>query len=263
MGSFVYRALLRLHPRAFRERFGPEMVDIFEQEHRTKRRAGLLIDAFISAVRQRTFAPASQKQMPVAGPAQLIAVPVFQTLEGGLPSRSSLVNGAIITVVLLSVVNFTAARGGGSARNLLIGGISSRPYVLPVKPSPVARNEVRSQVEVSSPAVNPADRKADNYFRAMEVLRELDGDGNGIVSALEITGAASTLARLDSNGDGGLDPQECGTLKASMHTHPTLSVLDADGDLTISAREIQGAPAALRTLDINRDGMLTPAEVHP
>jgi Ca2+-binding EF-hand superfamily protein len=39
-----------------------------------------------------------------------------------------------------------------------------------------------------------------------------------------------------------------------------LAVLDADGDLTISAAEIANAPAALRTLDLNHDGRLSAQE---
>jgi hypothetical protein len=39
-----------------------------------------------------------------------------------------------------------------------------------------------------------------------------------------------------------------------------VTALDADGDLTISAAEMDAAPAALRTLDLNHDGILTPEE---
>lgn len=39
--------------------------------------------------------------------------------------------------------------------------------------------------------------------------------------------------------------------------------LDADGDEVLSAAEIASAPAALRKLDRNRDGKLTPGEYRP
>ena len=42
-----------------------------------------------------------------------------------------------------------------------------------------------------------------------------------------------------------------------------ISVLDADGDRTISAEEIAGAPAALKKLDKNNDGQLTRDEIGP
>src|SRR5690242_20240461 len=38
------------------------------------------------------------------------------------------------------------------------------------------------------------------------------------------------------------------------------TVLDADHDGTVSSAELSNAPAALRTLDKNRDGKLTPDE---
>lgn len=39
-----------------------------------------------------------------------------------------------------------------------------------------------------------------------------------------------------------------------------VAALDADGDLTISAAEMDAAPAVLRTLDLNHDGVLSPEE---
>jgi len=40
-------------------------------------------------------------------------------------------------------------------------------------------------------------------------------------------------------------------------------VLDANHDGILDADEIANAPAALRTLDMNGDGKLTPAELRP
>ena len=45
--------------------------------------------------------------------------------------------------------------------------------------------------------------------------------------------------------------------------NPVIEVLDADDDGVLSASEIAGAPAALRTLDRNRDGRLTEDELLP
>ena len=43
-----YRSLLRLHPRRFRERFGEEMLGIFDEIPTTRERAFLLSDGFNS-----------------------------------------------------------------------------------------------------------------------------------------------------------------------------------------------------------------------
>ena len=47
MRRFLYRALIALHPRSFRERFGEEMMSIFD-EPAMKRDGTLFADAFIS-----------------------------------------------------------------------------------------------------------------------------------------------------------------------------------------------------------------------
>jgi len=47
MKRFLYRALIALHPPSFRERFGEEMMSIFD-EPATKRDGTLFADAFVS-----------------------------------------------------------------------------------------------------------------------------------------------------------------------------------------------------------------------
>jgi EF hand len=44
---------------------------------------------------------------------------------------------------------------------------------------------------------------------------------------------------------------------------PIMAALDADGDGTISAKEIENASAALKALDKNGDGQLTAEEIRP
>lgn len=46
-----------------------------------------------------------------------------------------------------------------------------------------------------------------------------------------------------------------------MQASPILHAIDVDGDGALSASEIAGAAARLRTLDVNKDGKLTPDEV--
>jgi len=44
---------------------------------------------------------------------------------------------------------------------------------------------------------------------------------------------------------------------------PLFKALDANGDGVIDAKEIANAPAALKTLDKNKDGKLTSDELRP
>lgn len=46
-------------------------------------------------------------------------------------------------------------------------------------------------------------------------------------------------------------------------SNAVLAAIDADGDHVISAQEIMNAAAALKKLDLNKDGKLTSDEVHP
>ena len=50
--DFLYRLLLRLHPSEFRERFAPEMTLNLEETAPTERSPRLLLDCFVSLLRQ-------------------------------------------------------------------------------------------------------------------------------------------------------------------------------------------------------------------
>ena len=50
--DFLYRLLLRLHPSEFRERFAPEMKLNLEETAPTERSPRLLLDCFVSLLRQ-------------------------------------------------------------------------------------------------------------------------------------------------------------------------------------------------------------------
>ena len=117
---------------------------------------------------------------------------------------------------------------------------------------------------------------ANAYFRMIRVLDILDADHDWIISPWEITTAPAALRRLDNNHDGKLSPEECGFYLGAnpkinldpprvqlerlrfMRLNPVLAALDSDHDGEISADEIKNSSAALRTLDQNRDGSLTP-----
>src|SRR5258708_37858995 len=105
----------------------------------------------------------------------------------------------------------------------------------------------------------------------MQVLKALDTDQDGVISAAEIANAAEALLTLDRNGDNKLSAEECGLgiphpidgPRNFMRFHPVLAALDSNHDGEISSSEILNAPAALRTLDNNRDGVLAEEELLP
>jgi Ca2+-binding EF-hand superfamily protein len=153
---------------------------------------------------------------------------------------------------------------------------SNLVWVLKVRPHLRFVAPAAFQGQAGAPASDPVDFAA-VYFRAMPVVAALDADHDQVISAAEIAKASTVLRSLDKNHDGKLTAEECGgsvvpgsdaqsTKRAElayMRFHPVLAALDADHDREISAREIASAPAALKTLDRNHDGKLTPDEVVP
>ncbi len=107
----------------------------------------------------------------------------------------------------------------------------------------------------------------------------LDTDHNGALSDEEIKGAANILAKLDRNGDGEVTleelrippppPRQDGDdpigppPKGPRPIPPLIAAIDADHDGNVSSEEIENSPEALKTLDKNGDGALSPEEMRP
>ena len=133
---------------------------------------------------------------------------------------------------------------------------------------------------------------------AMALIGALDANHDGVIDATEMANAAEALKSLDKNGDGVLtmdelmgprptptnaDPsaaERVGPPPADgpqapppgrglrgpdgRHRPPPIAVigaLDANHDGTVDATEIANAPEALKGLDKNGDGKLTPDEL--
>ncbi len=116
------------------------------------------------------------------------------------------------------------------------------------------------------------------------VVRALDADKNGELSAAEITGASAALKALDTDADGAVSTAElrgnrpgrpAGSTTppadrparpegaGSRPLDPVMLALDANSDHALSAAEIANASASLKALDANSDGKLTRDELHP
>ncbi len=116
------------------------------------------------------------------------------------------------------------------------------------------------------------------------LIRALDANHDGEISAAEIASAAAALLTLDTNHDGQLTRDELRPARpadapapsadgprggrgrpdgAGRPGDPVMLALDADGDGTLSAAEIANAPRSLAALDANKDGKLTRDELRP
>jgi len=150
-----------------------------------------------------------------------------------------------------------------------------------------------AQDEGGPPPAGPGDGSPGGHHRPPPppIVAALDANHDGVIDTGEIANASAALKALDKNGDGQLTTDELrpphpnhppgdqqggstanqqggpgGGPQAGPHRHPPLpimQVLDANHDGVIDASEIANAPAALKTLDKNRDGKLTRDEFLP
>lgn len=103
------------------------------------------------------------------------------------------------------------------------------------------------------------------------LLKALDGDKDGALSADEIANSSAALLELDKNGDGKLSPREISPPpKGRKIKNPPpkaspviVKALDLDKDRFLSADEIEDAPGSLAALDRDGDGTISKAELKP
>jgi hypothetical protein len=146
MGRLLYICLIGLHPRHFRERFGEEMLAIFDEAGGSPERAELFIDVLVSLFRQWALRPAHQE------PA--LSTPLFHMLDSSLPRRSALVNGALVTLVCFIAMTFFIGRGGHPAR-FFIATTPPRPQVLGVGPPSVGRDGRNTLIKLKTEGEDP------------------------------------------------------------------------------------------------------------
>jgi hypothetical protein len=99
----LYRLLLQLHPRAFRQRFEYEMLLVFDDAISSRHTLWLLRDAAYSLVRQWAFRPPHVERETV----------LFASIETVWPRTSALLLGSLIsTVVFTGLFGISGAPAG-------------------------------------------------------------------------------------------------------------------------------------------------------
>ena len=125
------------------------------------------------------------------------------------------------------------------------------------------------------------DANGDGKLQKSEVPERMQGmfekgdlNKDGVLSADEILALAKAQVALANNGPGEGEGRggrgdgegrggRGGPQGGMMRQDPILNALDQNHDGVISAEEIAGAAAALKTLDKNQDGQITQDEVRP
>ena len=104
------------------------------------------------------------------------------------------------------------------------------------------------------------------------VMLALDTDGDGTLSAMEISSALAALATLDTDGDGAITPQEmmpkrgggAGSKAEGSSSRRANQLLkkDANGDGMLSVDEVpEGFAKKFDKVDTNGDGLIDRAEL--
>lgn len=265
----LYRLLVRLHPQEFRDRFGDEMVLIYDDVSNLRGRASLFADAILSACRQHVLrggagmTVSTLRRNPDGGP-------LFAGIENSRPSLLILANGCAATAVAWLGLSFmmSPARDHRMAR-LEFGGahrlVDSRLYPPPV------------QIRASGPSAKQAARAEDRQPQARSVPsgKAARSIWSRMLSAFGVTsGAEPDAIALKARNDGmyASAPQNA---SRARQPHPVLlspsigalytsdllvNSIDRDLDLRLSASEIGLAPERLLSLDNNHDGRLTAEE---
>ena len=102
MLRYLYRCAVRLHPSSFRERFGDEMLYIFDQQRGTLTAFALVLDSFLSVLRQWEF----RLHLRI-GPTTASVVhqtsngaPSFATVDNFRPRTSAIIHGMVLSIIL-------------------------------------------------------------------------------------------------------------------------------------------------------------------
>jgi hypothetical protein len=100
----IYSHLLRLHPEHFRQRFGDEMMSIFDQAAEDQQRRRLVLDGFISLLRQWSLRPEYWHETVATARTASDGVPGFFMFGNFVPRTTALMDGAVVGVATIMLV---------------------------------------------------------------------------------------------------------------------------------------------------------------
>jgi hypothetical protein len=265
----LYRLLLRLHPRRFRERYADEMLWIFDESGGGGR---LLGDAAASLVRQWAFRDGPEE----ASARTASGAPAFFTFDNSGPRPAALGHGVLLSVAAFLLLAMLIPHGGrratlaaGRAWDAAWQRVSAAANASPAPvlfreaaPSRIALDLGRLDGDGVVSALDTIAAPPSAVVRVNLALVLLDSDRDGRISLAEIAGAPAALRAADRNGDGWLEWSEIVPTPIAEYLAILLSA-DRDGDGRVSRQEsARTFPEGLfERADRNRDGFATGEEL--
>ena len=104
MFRHLYHFVVLAHPASFRQRFGEEMLSIFDQSEGKLSRVGLLADGVVSLLRQWALRPDFLQETAAS---TVGGEPHFYTFEKEKLNTATLVYGALLSALVLNGVCWT------------------------------------------------------------------------------------------------------------------------------------------------------------
>lgn len=247
----LYIQILRLHPGAFRTRYGDEMLSIYDEAARSGQPWPLFGDACVSLGRQWLL----RENEPEPQPAPLASsdgVPVFYCADQSMPPKSALFNGGLVALAAFALVGFALGHGQGrrpwnttfSGSNRAVAGsvgfgVEGGQSAIAFGGGASGRGSSRS-----------SDVGTDSVW--VRILRFYENVFSRPQPPAPRAATASTWTPAPP-------PAQAATQSGRSIVYLALSrrTFDSNHDGIVSADEIANADAALRGMDRNGDGRLT------
>lgn len=214
----LFQAAVRLYPRDFRERYGEELLETFDQARGACGGLRLLVDTVAAAIRRRLSNERVAPEAPVAGP-------MFFTTPASTLRSTVLLQGAAAAVAAFLAVGFAITHGAPSGvmrlpRVVTASSNVARPGRMAVLPQwQTPAGEMAPSLPRRPPVVVRVLPEPPTNARrvAAQLFTDLDADRDLLLSVSEL--------------DGLLDPE----------LRRKLAAADADGDRLLTMEEVLDA----------------------
>ena len=188
----VYKGVVRLHPPAFRHRFGDEMLLIFDVAESHGAEFRLLVDGIFSLGRQWLVSPRFRLKSALTASAgsPIPTVPSFATLDAFRPQTSAILDGLILSIALFCFTCFAIRYSWIHVLHVHIPEVEAVTY-LPL-PSPAVVPRVAGSSLETRRNPEAASAQKDEIAPHLQV-QALPVEAGSAASAFEATAGASPV----------------------------------------------------------------------